>query len=387
MKLRILFAIHGPADPQTAVYLNVEQRARYLRLEGHHIDILTADALRHQKWARIDPIVLPLKLLRRGLSAYDVVIFHSYMGWAFHAARRWCDPDGHVTSITAFHGLEPIYYRALSEELERAGKSLSLRFRLLHNVVLPRLLRASCRASSAVFCLNRAEIEYVTKHRWAERQHVHLVANGVDADFFVEPQQRSPARRLLFIGQWLPAKGIRYLVRAFSELAERRDVALSCVGTGLQSDIVRNAFPEHVRSRVTVMPRAERTQIREELSRADVFVFPSLSEGFSGALLEAMAAGRAIVATPVGAAADLLEHDKNAVVVPCADAVALVAGVTRLLDHTSLRERLGRAAHQIARRYEWNYTSAQFSAGVTDAVVRRLITVGRPPLASDNAIS
>lgn len=386
MKLRVLFAIHGPNDPRTAVYLNVEHRARHLREEGHQVDILTADELRHGKWARFDPLWSPVRLLRCGLSAYDVIVFHSYMGWAFHAGRRWFDPNNRVTTITAFHGLEPLYFEALADELRRSGRSLSLRFRLLHLVILPRLLRASCRASDSVFCLNRAEVEYLAQHRWAESDRIHLVSNGVDAEFFAQPQQRASARRLLFIGQWLPAKGIRYLVEAFSTLAEQRDVELACVGTGARSEVVLRAFPEHVRSRVSVLPRAERSRIREELSGADVFVFPSLSEGFSSALLEAMAAGRAIVATPVGAAADLLEDDKNAIIVRCADSEALAAGITRLLDHRSIRERLGHRAQQNARNYEWTRCSSKFSKELTDAVVHRRKTAGQLPLTADNAI-
>jgi glycosyltransferase involved in cell wall biosynthesis len=366
------------------VYLNVNRTANYLRQEGHFVEILTADALRHKRWARLDPLLLPVRLMRRGLSTYDVVVFHSYMGWAFHAGRRWLDPGRHVTTITAFRGLEPLYFQALSEELGRAGQVMSARFRLLHQVILPRLLRASCRASDAVFCLNRAEVDYLTRHQWAESGRIHLVSNAVDAEFFVERQERTPARRLLFVGQWLPAKGIRYLVRAFSVL-EARDVELCCVGTGAGADVVLAAFPERVRSRVTVRPHADRRQVREELRRADVFVFPSLSEGFSAALLEAMAAGLAIVATPAGAAADLLEHNTNAVVVPCADALALAVGVERVLDQPSLRERLGRTAQQHARAYESPRATSRLAACLVGAVGRHTETAGRCALAETHA--
>ena len=382
----MLFAIHGPADPRTAVYLNVRRKADYLKQAGHTVEILTADELRHRKWARIDPLLLPIRLTRCGLSAYDVVVFHSYMGWAFHAGRRWLDSSRHVTTITAFHGLEPIYQQALSTELERAGQAMSIRFRLLHHVILPWLLRASCRASDAVFCLNQAEVEYLTRHQWAEPGQIHLLANGVEADLFVESSRGRPARRLLFVGQWLPAKGIRYLVRAFSALVEGRDVELRCVGTGAQADVVLAAFPERVRSRVTVRPHVDRRQLKDELIGADVFVFPSLSEGFSGALLEAMAAGLAIVATPAGAAADLLQRDENAVVVPRADAVALATGVERVLDQPSLRERLGRTAQQHARAYEWTLINSRFAACLVDAVNRRAETAERCALVGTNAI-
>ena len=252
--------------------------------------------------------------------------------------------------------------------------------------MLPRLLRASCRASDAVFCLNRAEVEYLTRHHWVDPTRICLVSNSVERDLFLAPDHRPVARRLLFVGQWLPAKGTRYLVHAFSALAARRDVELVCVGTGVTPDVVAAAFPDAVRSRVAVRPRLDRVQLAGELQRADVFVFPSLSEGFSVALLEAMAAGLAIVATPAGAAADLLEHGGNALLVPCADAAALADGVERMLDDAPLRQRLGSAAQQRAATFESARVNVEFTTRLLDVVQSHAASQG-PHAAIDDAVA
>jgi hypothetical protein len=150
---------------------------------------------------------------------------------------------------------------------------------------------------------------------------------------------RGPAarvRRLLFVGQWLPAKGTRDLVEAFATLAGRADLELACVGTGASEAAVLADFPETVRGRVRVRPHVDRSELHAELAHADLFVFPSLSEGFSNALLEAMAASLPIVATPVGAA-----------VICCATAstppscprpmARLHGGIESLLPHADVR--------------------------------------------------
>jgi glycosyltransferase involved in cell wall biosynthesis len=363
MSLRILMCTHAPANSRTAVYRSISDRAQFLRTKGHVVDIVTADDLMNRRMPRFDPLLLPIAVAPR-VSGYDLVVFHSYLGWAFHLLRRWFDPAKRVKTITSFHGLEPLYQQALSDEYKRDGLQLSARYRLLHHVVVRRLLRASCRRSDALFCLNTNEVAYVTQHRWADRDRVRLASNGVAPECFVTRTHRPRARRLLFVGQWLPAKGTRYLVDAFADLATRRDVELVCAGTGAPSEVVLAAFPAAARSHVRVVPTMDREELYRELIDADLFVFPSLSEGFSCALLEALAAGLPTIATPAGAAVDLLKHDDNAVVVPLADAHAIVAAVDRLIDDREQRQCLGAAARATAMRYTLDKACASFASEV-----------------------
>lgn len=360
MNMRVLFAIHGPADDRTAVYRAVRHRADTLREQGHEADLLAAGDLRGRGPARLDPLLLAPTLSRRRLARYDAVIFHSHLGWAFHAARPWLDPERRVVTITSFHGLEPIYYTALGRELARRGESLSARYRALHGHVMPRLLKFSCRQSDAVFCLNTQEAQYLASHGWAAPERIYRLANGVEAECFMDRAPAARVRRLLFVGQWLPAKGTRDLVEAFSALAGRADVELACVGTGAPEAHVLADFPDTVRGRVRVRPRVDRSELHAELAHADLFVFPSLSEGFSNALLEAMAASLPIVATPVGAAVDLLRDGVNAAVVPAADPAAMTARIESLLAHRESRASLGRAAHATAREYEMHHVDERF---------------------------
>jgi len=339
------------------------------------------------RWPRLDPLLLPPALACHQIPNYDVVIFHSYLGWAFHALRRWLDPVRRVATITSFHGLEPLYHSAIAEEYRRMGRQMSMRFKLLHHVILPQMLKASCRASDAVFCLNSGEASYLVQRSWADSDRIYRVANGVEPECFVQRVQRERPRRLLFVGQWLPGKGIRYLTEAFSMVAERRDIELSCVGTGASPEIVLGAFPEDVRSRVSVQPVVGRTQIYQELSQADVFVFPSLSEGFSCALLEAMAAGLPVIATQVGAANDLLQPDRNAVVVPCADVRALSEGIVRLLEHSLVREQLGAAAQYTAASYTSDAANASFAECVNQVERRHALEFSQRLAINGNSLS
>ena len=135
-----------------------------------------------------------------------------------------------------------------------------------------------------------------------------------------------------------------------------------------------------------VLPTVQRSQLHDELSKADLFVFPSLSEGFSFALLEAMAAGLPIVTTPAGAAVDMLSHGHNAMVVPFSDTTALVTAVRQALGDPGLRERLGRAARTTAMRYTSQAANVQFLTRVL-AVVSRKSPAGAAALIGDDVVS
>jgi glycosyltransferase involved in cell wall biosynthesis len=349
--------------------VKASRRAECLTARGHTVEILTPADLPFGSWSRLHPLVLPLGLATRGLRGYDVVVFHSHLAWA-HALFRTAGRSGRPAMVVAFHGLEPLYYEALATELARTGERLSARFVLLHQRLVPRLLALASRRADRVFCLNARERDFIVEHGWAEPAGVRVLPNGVERELFREERiYADRASRLLFTGQWLRGKGIRYLVGAFESLALRHPaIELTCVGTGADEETVRRDFGASVRGRVRVRPRVTREELAQELNRADIFMFPSLSEGSSGALLEAMAAALPVVATPAGAAADMLRHGDNALVVPIAGAHALIDAIETLIDRSDVRERLGRAARTTAAAYQWEAVNELFADELQRAV-------------------
>jgi glycosyltransferase involved in cell wall biosynthesis len=148
---------------------------------------------------------------------------------------------------------------------------------------------------------------------------------------------------LVTVGRLTPAKNQALAVRVMTNIA---DATLLVVGDGPDRQALEAAAPaERVRFLGT------RLDARELLGAADVVVIPSRSEGLPLAALEAMAAGRPIVATAVRGLRDLLEDGRTALLVPPGDAQALAAAVRRLLDDPELARSLGDAALQEAGRY------------------------------------
>ena len=79
---------------------------------------------------------------------------------------------------------------------------------------MPFFLKTSCRAASRVFCLNSEERGWLVSSGWAPPDRIAVMPHGVPGDFFSGSRSFQAMRTMLFVGQWLPAKGVRYLVDA-----------------------------------------------------------------------------------------------------------------------------------------------------------------------------
>jgi glycosyltransferase involved in cell wall biosynthesis len=226
-----------------------------------------------------------------------------------------------------------------------------------------RLLRRACRRADLIFCLNTQELRFLVEQGWAAADRVHLLANAAPPSFIYAREYRSRAQRLLFVGQWLNMKGTRYLAEAFTQLLRQHpDLKLCCAGTLANAKTVLSSFPETVRNSVTVRPRVSKSELLEIHRDSDLFVFPTLSEGFSLALIEAMASGLPIVTTPVGASCDILQEDASVIFCAPHDAESLASRIAELLDDQARREELGHNAQQAARKFRPELVLREYAA-------------------------
>lgn len=140
-------------------------------------------------------------------------------------------------------------------------------------------------------------------------------------------------------------KGHRYLLDACALLRSRaRECTLILIGDGPERTALMS---QAERLGIDARFLGARTDVAPFLARADVVVLPSLHEGFSNAVMEALAAGRPVVATSVGGTPELLRG--RGMLVPPADAEALADGLQHLLDNRELANELGRQGRAWAR--------------------------------------
>jgi glycosyltransferase involved in cell wall biosynthesis len=207
-----------------------------------------------------------------------------------------------------------------------------------------------------------ASRDAVIRDEGLDLDRVVVLENGVDLDRFPltnNKKGRGP-RRVGVVANLRPIKGLDTFVRARSLItAPHEDVTFHVAGDGpLRADLNRLASECVLKDQFKL--EGPITDVPTFLADVDVAVLPSRSEGMSNALLEYMAAGKAIVASAVGGNVQLIEDEKHGLLVPPDDPVRLAASISRLLDDTDLAQRLGRAARH---RVEESYSR--------DAMVRR----------------
>jgi len=158
--------------------------------------------------------------------------------------------------------------------------------------------------------------------------------------------------RLLFVGNCVHLKGLEHLIAAVGLL---RDVELSLdlVGdVGIEpryyDRLIKQVHALNLSDRVTFHGAIPHEDLGDFYSRADIFTFPSLYEGFGMVLTEAMHSGLPIVATRTGPISEILREGENALIVPLADSAALAESIRRLAGDAGLRRDFGRRSRELA---------------------------------------
>jgi glycosyltransferase involved in cell wall biosynthesis len=218
----------------------------------------------------------------------------------------------------------------------------------------------------------------VTDSEFARRQlaeeldirtdHVRVVYCGVGPKYRPEPRNLELARRfglegrrvLLSLGPLIERKNPRFLLEAFRDVhaALGGRVVLVWVGAGpLRATVLERARALGIADSVVLtgyLPEADKVPM---LNLADVFVFPSLLEGFPLAPQEAMSCGKPVVAFRVASLGEMIEDGATGFLTAPNDRVAFADGIGRLLMDEPMRVAFGRAAaERVDRHFRWDVT-------------------------------
>lgn len=190
------------------------------------------------------------------------------------------------------------------------------------------------------------------------------IPNGVDVDFFASaaPLQGypRPGGTVLFLGRYdEPRKGMTTLLEAMPKVIERfPDVQLLIVGRGDEDELRSQAseFVDYIRFLGQVDDSGKASAMRS----ADVYCAPNTGgESFGIVLVEAMAAGTAVVASDLDAFRRVLQDGEVGRLVPVEDGDALADALIAVLADDKLRERYVSAGTEVVRRYDWSVVASQ----------------------------
>ncbi|HLX43920.1 MAG TPA: glycosyltransferase family 4 protein [Bryobacteraceae bacterium] len=192
-------------------------------------------------------------------------------------------------------------------------------------------------------------------------ERIGVIPYGIDLQGFVPRKgKRNNAKlQLLFVGTIGQRKGIKYLIEAMEALPKDA-VELTVCGRAVD-DL---ALFKQSKAAIRIFPSISAQGLREMYQSSDIFVFPSLAEGFAQVLLEAMASGLAIISTTRTAARDLVRQGKEGLVIEPGDAAGLAGAIEHFLQRPDDVEAMGQAARRRAEYFTWD----RFRTNVAEAV-------------------
>ena len=244
-------------------------------------------------------------------------------------------------------------------------------------------MRAAIAGRTRVVAVSHELGDAISRDLRVARSRIEMVPNGVR---FTGPAQGTlreelalgPGDRLaVALGNLYRVKGQRYAIDAVALLAKRHPTLhLAIAGRGeLHDALAAQARALGIGNRIHLL--GLRTDVAAVLASADLFVMPSLSEGLPLALLEAMFAGKPIVATDVGEIPAALGQGMAGLIVPPGDAAALAGALDALLASPDRASMLGQIARErAAARYDLSHMVRRYRTMYEALLAERPLPIG-----------
>jgi glycosyltransferase involved in cell wall biosynthesis len=300
------------------------------------------------------------RALAAGFRRHRIDVAHSHeFSMAVYGA--WASRRNGVPHVITMHGSR--YY---------AGR---LRRRLA--------MRAAIAGRTRVVAVSHELGDDLSRDLRVRRSRIEMVANGVR---FTGPARGTlreelalgPGDRLaVALGNLYPVKGHRYAIDALAQLTGRHPTLhLAIAGRGeLHDALAAQARSLGVGHRVHLL--GLRRDVAAVLASGDLFVMPSVSEGLPLALLEAMFAGKPIVATDVGEVAAALGQGRAGVIVPPEDAAALAAALDDLLTSPERARMLGGSARaRAAAKFDLSHMVRRYRTMYEELLADQMLPMG-----------
>jgi glycosyltransferase involved in cell wall biosynthesis len=208
------------------------------------------------------------------------------------------------------------------------------------------------RNSSRVICLTQAEAAEVNQ-LGIPRRRITVIPSGVDTKKFAP--SATEGNYVLWLGRFVPEKGIECLIEAASILAKRGlDVDFLLVGSGPLKRRLQESAKMTGGARIRFADSIPYSLVPNVMKACMVFVLPSIREGFPRTLLEAMSSGKPVIATNTPTLREIVGG--CGILVQPRDAKSLADAIAKLATEPHYRKALGESARaRVLDEYDWRH--------------------------------
>jgi glycogen(starch) synthase len=268
-----------------------------------------------------------------------------------------------------------------STTLRALGASLAKRVRNVRGESgISSFIEPLCiRRASRVIAVSQFTKQDIISVYGIPESRIEVIYHGARPENYVFPEENKLRFRsslgiesqpmILFVGRLVPRKGVDILLRALPQVIREMDVRLVLAGSGNQRDYQQLAQSLGISDKVIFLGHVPDDTLSLLHSSCDLFVLPSRLEGLGIVIIEAMAAGKPIIATNAGGIPELIESGKNGILIEIGEEKELASAIIQMLGDKSLSRAIGENNREKVReRYSWEVAARQAERLYSDLI-------------------
>lgn len=218
------------------------------------------------------------------------------------------------------------------------------------------ILKLTLRKADAIIALTEDMRNEMKK---IYNRDIFVIPNGINIDNYVKVSKNkifNKDKTILFVGTLRPIKGVKYLIESMKIIQQYNpNIRLMLVGNGNDKENLNKLVDTFKLSGcINFVGQIPNEIIPKYMAISDIFVLPSLSEGFPVVILEAMASGLPIVATKVGGLAEIVKDGINGYLVDPCRPEEIAEKVILILEDDKLSEKISKNNKEKALNYNWD---------------------------------
>jgi len=259
----------------------------------------------------VSPSMLP-SLLNK-VDEFDIVHAHSHLFFSTYMAafvRKFKKTPFIVTN----HGF-------VSQKLPLS----------IQKIVLPIVAKWTYSYADAVICYT-SEMKEEMENWGIRTENVRIIHNGVNAEFFRPLNNNKKEFDIIWVGRYVPGKGIEFLIQSISKLKkEFNNLKVLMIGSGpLKKSIEELIIKSNLSNHISLIENISNDDLLYYYNKSKLFVLTSIEEGVPRTILEAMACGLPVVCSDLPQLKTLI--DRSGILVPKKDTISIANAVIKILN-------------------------------------------------------
>ena len=216
-----------------------------------------------------------------------------------------------------------------------------------------RMARITFGLADKYICGCKDDLNYVIDHKIFKPTDAVCIPPGIDNLYHELPfiEEKDPV--IVFLGSWIERKGVRIIPGIISEiLREHPGYSFHIYGSWSLKNEILSSFPEQIREKIFVFEKLPIQSLRDGILKSAIFFFPSYSEGFGLATVEAMGCSCAVVTTRTGVGSELTDGT-HAMLCDFDDTQAMKESIGSLIRDPWLREAIAYNGYLKSKSFNW----------------------------------